>query len=45
VTEDEFHAMVESTKRSHYHWRDATMLMLMFYHGLRVSERCHLQRN
>ena len=44
VTEEELRAMVESTKRSRYHWRDAAMLMLMFYHGLRVSELCHLRR-
>ena len=43
VTEDELHSMVESTKRSRYHWRDATMLMLTFYHGLRASELCHLR--
>jgi integrase len=44
VTEEELRAMVESTKRSRYHWRDATMLLLMFYHGLRVSELCRLRR-
>jgi len=44
VTEEELLALVESTKRSRYHWRDATMLMLTFYHGLRVSELCHLRR-
>ena len=44
VTEDELRAMVESTKRSRYHWRDATMLMLTFYHGLRASELCQLRR-
>jgi integrase len=37
--------MVASTKRSRYHWRDATMLMLTFYHGLRASELCHLRRS
>ena len=45
VTEEELRLMVESTKRSRYHWRDATMLMLTFYHGLRVSELCHLRRS
>ena len=44
VTEDELRAMVESTKHSRYHWRDAAMLMLTFYHGLRVSELCQLRR-
>jgi integrase len=43
VTEDELRSMVEGTKRSRYHWRDATMLMLTFYHGLRVSELCRLR--
>ncbi len=45
VTEDELLALVESTKRSRYRWRDATMLMFTFYHGLRVSELCNLRRN
>jgi type 1 fimbriae regulatory protein FimB len=43
VTEEEFQALVESTKRSRYHWRDAAMLMLTFYHGLRASEICNLR--
>ena len=45
ITEDELRSMVESTKRSRYHWRDATMLMLTFYHGLRVSELCQVRRS
>jgi len=44
VTEDEFQALVESTKRSRYHWRDASILMLVFYHGLRATEVCNLRR-
>ena len=43
VTEEEFHALVESTKYSRYHWRDASMLLLTFYHGLRASEICNLR--
>lgn len=44
LTEDEFRALVESTKRSRYRWRNTVMLLLMFYHGLRASEVCHLRR-
>ena len=44
ITEDELHALVESTKRSRYRWRDAAVLLLTFYHGLRASEVCHLRR-
>ena len=43
LTEDEFRALVESTTRSRYRWRNTTMLLLMFYHGLRASEVCHLR--
>jgi type 1 fimbriae regulatory protein FimB len=44
VTEEEFLALVEATRQSRHHWRDAAMLMLTFYHGLRASELCNLQR-
>jgi integrase len=44
LTESEFQALVESTKRSRYHWRDASILMLAFYHGLRATEVCNLRR-
>lgn len=44
VTEDEFLALVEATRQSRYRWRDAAMVMLLFYHGLRASELCRLQR-
>src|SRR2546428_13400890 len=30
--------------RSRYRWRNAAMLMLTFYHGLRVTELCRLKR-
>ena len=42
LTEDEFLTLLEGTKGSRHRWRNAAMLMLMFYHGLRVSEVCHL---
>jgi integrase len=35
VTEEEFLGLVEATHQSRHHWRDAAMLMLTFYHGLR----------
>jgi type 1 fimbriae regulatory protein FimB len=44
VTEDEFLALVEATRQSRYRRRDAAMLMLLFYHGLRASELCRLMR-
>lgn len=44
VTEEEFLGLVEATRQSRHRWRDAAMLMLTFYHGLRASELCHLQR-
>lgn len=44
ITEEEFLALTQSTQRSRYRWRDTAILMLMFYHGLRVSELCNLQR-
>jgi integrase len=43
LTENEFQALVESTKRSRYHWRDASIFMLTFYHGLRATEVCNLR--
>jgi integrase len=43
VTEGEFLALVGATRQSRHHWRNTAMLMLTFYHGLRVSELCHLQ--
>jgi type 1 fimbriae regulatory protein FimB len=44
LTVDEFRALVKSTKRSRYRWRNTAMLLLLFYHGLRASEVCHLRR-
>jgi type 1 fimbriae regulatory protein FimB len=43
VTEEEFLALVGAARQSRHHWRNTAMLMLTFYHGLRVSELCHLQ--
>jgi hypothetical protein len=31
VTEEEFLGLVEATRQSRHHWRDAAMLMLTFY--------------
>ena len=44
LTEAEFLVLLQGTRRSRYRWRNAAMLMLTFYHGLRVSELCHLKR-
>jgi type 1 fimbriae regulatory protein FimB len=43
LTEDEFLALLEGTKGSRHRCRNAAMLMLTFYHGLRASEVCHLK--
>jgi site-specific recombinase XerD len=37
LTVDEFRALVESTKRARYRWRDTAMLLLLFYRGRRAS--------
>jgi type 1 fimbriae regulatory protein FimB len=44
LTEAEFLVLLQGTRHSRYHWRNAAMLMLTFYHGLRVSELCNLRR-
>lgn len=44
LTEAEFLVLLQGTRRSRDRWRNAAMLMLTFYHGLRVSELCHLKR-
>jgi type 1 fimbriae regulatory protein FimB len=44
LTEDEFLILLQGTRDSRYRWRNTAMLMLTFYHGLRVSELCHLKR-
>ncbi|MGH8060315.1 MAG: tyrosine-type recombinase/integrase [Candidatus Entotheonellia bacterium] len=44
LTETEFLVLLQGTRRSRCRWHNAAMLMLTFYHGLRVSELCHLKR-
>ena len=44
LSEDEFRILLQGTQDSRYRWRNTAMLMLTFYHGLRVSELCHLKR-
>ena len=44
LTEDEFRVLLQGTRHSRARWRNASMLMLTFYHGLRVSELCRLKR-
>jgi len=45
VTEAEFLVLLQGTRVSRHRWRNTAMLMLTFYHGLRVSELCHLKRH
>lgn len=44
LSEAEFLLLLQGTRDSRYRWRNTAMLMLTFYHGLRVSELCHLKR-
>lgn len=44
LSEAEFRILLQGTRGSRYRWRNTAMLMLTFYHGLRVSELCHLKR-
>jgi type 1 fimbriae regulatory protein FimB len=44
LSEAEFRVLLQGTRHSRYRWRNTAMLMLTFYHGLRVSELCHLKR-
>ena len=44
LSEEEFAVLLQGTPRSRYRWRNAAMLMLTFYHGLRVTELCRLKR-
>ena len=44
LSEEEFVLLLQGTPHSRYRWRNAAMLMLTFYHGLRVTELCRLQR-
>ena len=44
LSEEEFVLLLQGTPHSRYRWRNAAMLMLTFYHGLRVTELCRLRR-
>ena len=44
LSEEEFAVLLQGAPRSRYRWRNAAMLMLTFYHGLRVTELCRLKR-
>lgn len=44
ITKAELEAILKATKSSRYRWRDTAMFLLMFHHGLRVSELCELRR-
>src|SRR5262245_50102597 len=43
LTEAEFRVLLRGTRSSRYRWRNTAMLLLTFYHGLRVSELCNLK--
>ena len=43
LTEAEFRVLLQGTRGSRARWRNTAMLLLTFYHGLRVSELCHLK--
>jgi type 1 fimbriae regulatory protein FimB len=43
LTEAELRLLLQGTRGSRYRWRNTAMLMLTFYHGLRVSELCNLR--
>ena len=45
LSEEEFRRFLQGTRASRYRWRNTAMLLLTFYHGLRVSELCHLKRH
>lgn len=44
LSEEEFIVLLQGTLPSRYRWRNTAMLMLTFYHGLRVTELCRLKR-
>jgi hypothetical protein len=44
LTEAACLVLLQGTRHARYPWRNAAMLMLTCYHGLRVSELCHLRR-
>jgi integrase len=43
LTEAELRLLLQGTQGSRYRWRNTAMLMVTFYHGLRVSELCNLR--
>jgi integrase len=43
LTEAELRVLLQGTRGSRYRWRNTAMLLLTFYHGLRVSELCNLK--
>jgi type 1 fimbriae regulatory protein FimB len=43
LTEAEFLVLLQGTRGSRARWRNTAMLLLTFYHRLRVSELCHLK--
>jgi integrase len=44
LSEAEFAVLLRGTLPSRHRWRNTAMLMLTFYHGLRVTELCRLKR-
>ena len=44
LSEEDFGVLLQGTLPSRHRWRNAAMLMLTFYHGLRVTELCRLKR-
>ena len=45
LSEAEFAVLLQGARQSRHQWRNTAMLMLMFYHGLRVTELCRLKRH
>ena len=45
LSEAEFAVLLHGTRQSRHQWRNTAMLMLMFYHGLRVTELCRLKHH
>ncbi len=45
ITEEERDLLVQAAKGSRHRWRNAAIVLLMFNHGLRVSELCGLRKS
>ncbi len=45
ITEEERDLLIEGAKQSRHRWRDTAIILLMFHHGLRVSELCNLRKS